>query len=397
MERNLDFDSIIDRKKTNCLKYDFAKRRGMPEDVLPLWVADMDFKVSSYVQDALNRQIAHGIFGYSEVQEEYFEIVRGWMKRHYDWEVSARWLIKTPGIVYALAMAVKAFTQPGDSILIQLPVYYPFSEVIEDNGRVIVSNTLVYGEDNRYHIDFDDFERKITEENVKLFFLCNPHNPVGRVWTKEELIRIGDICYKNHVIVVSDEIHADFVFHGRHQVFANLKKAYGEITITCTSPSKTFNLAGLQVSNIFIANPQLKRAFRKQIVASGYSQLNVMGLVACEAAYRDGEEWYQAMFRYVQDNIAFTKKYVEENLSGVTMVEHEGTYLVWLDFRGTGLNVEELEDLIIHKAKLWLDSGKIFGDSGKGFQRINVACPRAVLVEALNRLKAALDELVSDR
>lgn len=397
MERNLDFDSIIDRKKTNCLKYDFAKRRGMPEDVLPLWVADMDFKVSSYVQDALNRQIAHGIFGYSEVQEEYFEIVRGWMKRHYDWEVSAGWLVKTPGIVYALATAVKAFTQPGDSILVQLPVYYPFSEVIQDNGRVIVSNTLVYGEDNKYHIDFGDFERRITEENIKLFFLCNPHNPVGRAWTKEELIRIGDICYKNHVIVVSDEIHADFVFHGRHQVFVNLKKQYEEIAITCTSPSKTFNLAGLQVSNIFIANPEIRRAFRKQIVASGYSQLNVMGLVACEAAYSDGEEWYQAMFRYVQDNIAFTKKYVEENLSGVTMVEHEGTYLVWLDFRGTGLNVEELEDLIIHKAKLWLDSGKIFGDSGKGFQRVNVACPRAVLEEALNRLKAALDEYNSNR
>lgn len=397
MERNLDFDSIIDRKKTNCLKYDFAKRRGMPEDVLPLWVADMDFKVSSYVQDALNRQIAHGIFGYSEVQEEYFETVKGWMKQHYDWEVSAGWLVKTPGIVYALATAVKAFTQPGDSILVQLPVYYPFSEVIQDNGRVIVSNTLVYGEDNRYHIDFDDFERKITEENIKLFFLCNPHNPVGRAWTKEELIRIGDICYKNHVIVVSDEIHADFVFHGRHQVFANLKKEYEEIAITCTSPSKTFNLAGLQVSNIFIANPEIRRAFRKQIVASGYSQLNIMGLVACEAAYRDGEEWYRAMFRYVQDNISFTKKYVEENLFGVTMVEHEGTYLVWLDFRGTGLNVEELEDLIIHKAKLWLDSGIIFGDSGKGFQRVNVACPRAVLEEALNRLKAALDEYNSNR
>lgn len=397
MERNLDFDSIIDRKKTNCLKYDFAKRRGMPEDVLPLWVADMDFKVSSYVQDALNRQIAHGIFGYSEVQEEYFETVRGWMKRHYDWEVSAGWLIKTPGIVYALAMAVKAFTKPGDGVLLQLPVYYPFSEVIEDNGRVIVSNTLVYGEDNKYHIDFDDFERKITEENIKMFFLCNPHNPVGRVWTKEELIRMGDICYKHHVIVVSDEIHADFVFQGRHQVFANLKKEYEEITITCTSPSKTFNLAGLQISNIFIANPQMKRAFRKQVDASGYSQLNVMGLVACEAAYRDGEEWYQAMYRYVQDNIAFTKKYVEENLSGVTMVEHEGTYLVWLDFRDTGLNVEELEDLIVHKAKLWLDSGKIFGDSGKGFQRINVACPRAVLEEALNKLKAAIDEYVGNR
>ncbi|MDE7423016.1 MAG: pyridoxal phosphate-dependent aminotransferase [Lachnospiraceae bacterium] len=396
VERNLDFDSIIDRKNTNCLKYDFAKRRRMPEDVLPLWVADMDFKTSSYIQDALNRQVEHGIFGYSEVQEDYFETVKNWMKNHYDWDVSRRWLIKTPGIVFALAMAVKAFTNPGDGVLLQLPVYYPFSEVIEDNGRVVVSNTLIYGKDNKYHIDFDDFERKVIDENIKLFFLCNPHNPVGRVWTREELIRLGDICYKHHVIVVSDEIHADFVFHGKHQVFANLKKEYEEIAITCTSPSKTFNLAGVQLSNIFIANPQIKKVFRKQIDAAGYSQLNIMGLVACEAAYRHGDEWYQAMYQYVQDNISFTKEYVELNLPGVTMVEHEGTYLVWLDFRDMGLNVEQLENLIIHKAKLWLDSGKIFGDSGVGFQRINVACPRAVLEEALSRIKDVLNDVIGN-
>lgn len=390
MERNLDFDTVVDRKNTNCLKYDFAVERGMPEDVLPLWVADMDFKTSSYVQDALDRQISHGIFGYSESKDEYFEAVSGWMKRHHDWEVSKDWLVKTPGVVFALAMAVQTFTDPGDKVLIQLPVYYPFSGVIKGNGRVVVSNTLVYGEDNRYHIDFDDFEKKIVDENIKLFFLCSPHNPVGRVWTKEELIRLGDICYKHHVIVVSDEIHADFVFNGRHQVFAGLKKEYEEITITCTAPSKTFNLAGLQVSNVFIANPKLRKAFCKQIDIAGYSQLNVMGLVACEAAYRDGDEWYEAMLKYVKSNIDFTRKYVEENLPGVTMAEHEGTYLVWLDFRDTGLDVEQLEHMIAHEAKLWLDSGKIFGDSGKGFQRINVACPRVVLGEALSRIKSCL-------
>ncbi len=392
MEQNLDFDTIIDRKNTNSLKYDFAKRKGLPEDLLPLWVADMDFKTSSYIQDALNKNIQHGIFGYSEVQEQYFKVIEEWMKKHYNWNVSERWMIKTPGIVFALGMAVKAFTKPGDKVLIQQPVYYPFREVIEDNGRGVVSNTLIYGENHKYYIDFDDFEKKIISNNIKLFFLCNPHNPVGRVWTKEELIRMGDICYRHHVIVVSDEIHADFVFHGKHQVFANLKKQYEEISIICTSPSKTFNLAGLQVSHIFIQNPQIKRAFRKQIDAAGYSQLNVMGLTACEAAYQYGEEWYKAMYQYVQDNIAFTKKYVEENLSGVTMVEHEGTYLVWLDFRETGLNVEQLEELIIHKAKLWLDSGKIFGDSGKGFQRINAACPRKILEEALSRINHALNE-----
>lgn len=389
MERNLDFNTIVDRKNTNCLKYDFAGKRGMPKDLLPLWVADMDFKTSSYVQDALIRQAEHGIFGYSDGRESYFEAVKNWMKSRYDWEVSESWLLKTPGIVFALGMAVKAFTEPGDGVLLQLPVYYPFREIIEDNGRVVVSNTLIYGEDNRYHMDLEDFEAKIVKEHIKLFFLCNPHNPVGRVWTAEELTRLGDICYKHGVIVVSDEIHADFVFQGKHQVFANLKKEYEEITITCTSPSKTFNLAGLQISNIFIPNTRLRRAFRKQIDAAGYSQVNAMGLTACEAAYRHGGEWYEAVHRYIRENLAFTKQYVEENLPEVTMTAHEGTYLVWLDFTKTGLRVDELEDFIIQEAKLWLDSGKIFGESGNGFQRINVACPRKVLEEALSRIKDA--------
>lgn len=385
-ERNLDFDTIIDRKNTDCLKYDFAKRRGMPEDVLPLWVADMDFKTSSYVEDALAERARHGIFGYSESQTPYFEIVRDWMKRHHDWEVKEPWLIKTPGVVFALAMAVKAYTEPGDGVLIQSPVYYPFSEVIEDNGRRIVSNTLVLGEDHKYHIDFEDFERQIKENQIKLFFLCNPHNPVGRVWTTEELTRLGDICLKYRVTVVSDEIHSDFIFQGKHQVFADLKKEYADITVTCTAPSKTFNLAGLLLSNIFISNRELRHKFRQQVNAAGISQLSPFGLVACETAYTQGEEWYQAMLAYVAENIAFTKEYVEKHLPGVEMVEHEGTYLVWLDFRKTRLSVEELEDLIVNRAKLWLDSGKIFGKSGEGFQRINVACPRQILEEALHRI-----------
>lgn len=389
-ERNLDFDTIIDRKNTDCLKYDFAKRRGMPEDVLPLWVADMDFKTSSYVEDALAERARHGIFGYSESQTPYFEIVRDWMKRHHDWEVKEPWLIKTPGVVFALAMAVKAYTEPGDGVLIQSPVYYPFSEVIEDNGRRIVSNTLMLGEDHKYYIDFEDFERQIKENQVKLFFLCNPHNPVGRVWTTEELTRLGDICLKYQVTVVSDEIHSDFIFRGRHQVFADLKREYADITVTCTAPSKTFNLAGLLLSNIFISNRELRHKFRQQVNAAGISQLSPFGLVACETAYTQGEEWYQAMLAYVAENIAFTKEYVEKHLPGVEMVEHEGTYLVWLDFRKTGLSVEELEDLIVNRAKLWLDSGKIFGKSGEGFQRINVACPRQILEEALHRIREQL-------
>lgn len=389
-ERNLDFDKIIDRRNTRCLKYDFAKRRGMPEDVLPLWVADMDFETSSYVQDALIERAKHGIFGYSEVQTPYFEILRSWMKSHHSWDIQEKWLVKTPGVVFALAMAVKAFTQPGDSVLLQLPVYYPFSEIIEDNGRKAVSNTLYLGDDNRYHIDFEDFEQKIIDEKIKLFLLCNPHNPVGRVWTEAELIRLGDICVRHGVTVVSDEIHHDFVFKGKHHVFASLKKEFENISITCTSPSKTFNLASMLISNIFIPNTELRRKFRKETDASGISQLSVMGLAACEAAYSKGEQWYQAMLAYVSDNIRFVKQYVANNLPDVNMIDTEGTYLVWLDFRKTGLSVSELENLIIHKAKLWLDSGSIFGECGEGFQRINVACPRSVLQEALDRIKAVL-------
>lgn len=389
-ERNLDFDKVIDRRNTRCLKYDFAKRRGMPEDVLPLWVADMDFATSSYIEDALIERAKHGIFGYSEVQTPYFEILANWLKKHHNWDVQEKWLIKTPGVVFALAMAVKAYTEIGESVLIQTPVYYPFYEVIRDNGRKIVENELYLGDDNRYHINFEDFEKKIISEKVRLFILCSPHNPVGRVWTAEELVKLGDICVKHGVIVVSDEIHADFVFKGRHHVFASLKKEFENISVICTSASKTFNMAGLMMSNIFIPNHELKRKFRKELDAAGTSQLGIMGLVATEAAYSYGEEWYRSMIEYVRGNIEFAKEYIAENMPDVSMIDIEGTYLVWLDFHKTGLSTEELDRRIIHNAKLWLDSGKIFGKCGEGFQRINVACPRSILKEALDRIKSIL-------
>ena len=389
-ERNLNFDEIIERKGTDCLKYDFAKRRGLPEDVLPLWIADMDFRTSSYVEDALIDRTKHGIFGYSEVQEDYFRAVAGWMNRHHNWNVEPGWLIKTPGVVFALAMAVKAYTEVGDCVLIQQPVYYPFSEVIEDNERVIVSNDLYLGTDNRYHIDFEDFEKKIVEHHIKLFLLCNPHNPSGRVFTKEELTKLGDICLKHGVIVVSDEIHNDFVFKGEHTVFASVKKEYEDISIICTSPSKTFNLASMLISNIFIPNKKLKSKFRHEVDAAGISQLGVLGLEAAKAAYEKGDEWYEKMMAYVRENIEYVKKYVEEHMPGVKVIEGEGTYLVWLDFRATGIEAEELDHRIIYDAKLWLDSGKIFGKTGLGFQRINVATPRKIVTECLERIRKIL-------
>ena len=382
-ERNLDFDTIVDRKNTDCLKYDFAERRGMPKDVLPLWVADMDFKTSSYIEDAVIERTKHGIFGYSEATEQYFEAVHNWMVKHHNWDVQRRWLIKTPGVVFALAMTVKAYTEPGDSVLIQSPVYYPFSEVIADNNRNVVSNDLYLGEDNRYHIDFDDFEKKIADNNIKLFLMCSPHNPVGRVWTRDELEHIGDICTKYGVTVVSDEIHNDIILKGEHIVFANIKPEFADITVTCTAPSKTFNTASMLISNIFISNAELRKKFRQQVNAAGISQLSAIGLVATQAAYENGETWYKAMLEYVRENVEYARDYIEKNLAGVDMIDIEGTYLIWLDFRKTGLTAEELDNLIIHKAKLWLDSGKIFGKVGEGFQRINVACRRSVLREAL--------------
>ena len=389
-ERNLDFDTIIERRGTDCLKYDFALRRGMPEDVLPLWVADMDFKTSSYVEDAVIERTRHAIFGYTEVQGEYFDAVAGWMKRHHDWEIKPQWLIKTPGVVFALAAAVKAFSNPGDKVLIQQPVYYPFTEVIEDNGRIVVSNDLVLGEDNRYTIDFDDFEKKITDNDIHLFLLCNPHNPSRRVFTKEELTRIGDICLKHDVLVVSDEIHNDFVFEGEHTIFANVKKEFEDISIICTSPSKTFNLAGMLISNIFIPNTKIRRTFRHEVNAAGISQLGTLGLVAAQTAYEKGDEWYNAMLEYVRDNIRFVKEYTRNELNGVRCIDGEGTYLLWLDFRGTGIPADEIDRRIIHEARLWLDSGKIFGATGDGFQRINVAAPRSVIEECLKRIKSIL-------
>ena len=389
-ERNLNFDEIIERKGTDCLKYDFAVKRGKPEDVLPFWVADMDFRTTSYVEDALIERAKHGIFGYSESQEDYFHAIAGWMHRRHHWDVEPDWLIKTPGVVFALAMAVKAFTEAGDCVLIQQPVYYPFSEVIQDNGRVVVSNDLYLGTDNRYHMDLEDFEQKIVEHHVKLFLLCNPHNPSGRVFTREELTGMGEICLKHGVTVVCDEIHNDFVFQGEHTVFASIKKEYADISVTCTSPSKTFNLASMLISNIFIPNEKLRQRFQHEVNAAGISQLSVLGLVATQAAYEHGDEWYEKMMAYVKSNIDYARNYVEEYLPGVKMINGEGTYLVWLDFRGTGIETEELDRRIIYDAKLWLDIGKIFGKTGEGFQRINVAAPRKTITECFERIRKIL-------
>lgn len=387
-----DFDRIVDRRGTNCLKYDFARERGKREDVLPLWVADMDFQTAPEILERLQQAVSHGIFGYSESKEDYFRAVQRWYGEHFDWQVERSWLVKTPGVVFALAMAIRAFTKEGDAVLIQQPVYYPFSETIRDNDRVLINSPLKLL-NGHYEIDFEDLEKKIQDNNVKLFLLCSPHNPVGRVWQEWELRKLGDICLRHGVLVVSDEIHSDFTYEGHvHHVFANLSPELADITVTCTAPSKTFNLAGLQVSNVFIPNGQLRKQFKKAVNAAGYSQLNLMGLVACQAAYEEGEPWLKALKAYLSKNLNFVREYLKEHLPQIRLVEPEGTYLIWLDFRDLGLTEAQMEDLIVNKACLWLDSGAMFGADGEGFERINIACPRAVLRQAMEQLEKALKE-----
>lgn len=385
-----NFDEIIDRRNTNSEKYDFAAENGKPEDILPLWVADMDFRAPREVIAVMQKDLDLGIFGYSEGKEGYFNALHNWYKTYFDWDVQSSWLVKTPGVVFAIATAVRAFTKEGEAVIIQQPVYYPFSAVVLDNGRKLVNSPLVL-RDGHYEMDFEDFEQKIVENNVKLFILCSPHNPVGRVWTKEELKTAADICLKHNVIIVSDEIHSDFTREGHtHTVLAGLGEEYAANTVTCTAPSKTFNIAGLQVSNIFIPNEEKRNRFRKVMEQTGYSQLNMFGLAACQAAYESGREWLLELKVYLEDNLEFVRTFLQEKLSEITLIEPEGTYLIWLDFRKLGLTEEEREHLIVNEAKLWLDSGVMFGASGEGFERVNIACPRAVLKEALERLERAV-------
>lgn len=384
-----NFDEIIPRRGTSCLKYDFAAERGYPEDVLPFWVADMDFRTAQPIIDELTRRVQHGIFGYTDPAPDYRAALSRWMTEQHGYTPAAGSLVMTPGVVFALAMAVQSFTAPGDAILIQQPVYYPFGAIIRENDRQLVNCPLAL-RDGHYEIDFVKFEQCIVKSNVKLFLLCNPHNPVGRVFTREELSTLATICMQHHVLIVADEIHHDFVRPGfRHTTLASLSADIAQHTITCTAPSKTFNLAGLQCSNIFIENPALRQKFRRTIDRAGYSQPNALGLFAAQAAYEKGLPWLTKLRAYLEENLARTKEFLARELPRVTLIEPEGTYLLWLDFRAYDLSAKALDDLIVHKAKLWLDSGHIFGADGEGFERLNIACPWSSLERGLKSLAAA--------
>jgi len=378
-----DFDTVIDRKNTNCIKYDPVSR-GKPEDVLPLWVADMDFAAPPCVEEALTARAKHGIYGYSEPGASFYSAVQNWFKNRFDWNTEKEWLCITPGVVSALYFAVRAFTKPGDAVLIQQPVYYPFASSVQKTGRDLLVNELVY-KDGSYAIDFEDFENQI--KNAKLFILCNPHNPVGRVWTRDELLRMGEICLRYDVKVIADEIHQDIIFSpNKHLVFTALDNRFADITITCTAPSKTFNLAGLNHANIFISNNDLRASFKQEYGSCGLSQPNIMGLISCEAAYTDGAQWLDELIDYLKGNMDFLDNFLQTNISKIKLVKPQGTYLAWFDCHELGLSSKDLNDAITNKAKLWLNDGPMFGKGGSGFQRMNVACPRSILQKAALRL-----------
>jgi len=388
-----DFDRVTDRKNTDSLKYDFASKLGKPEGLLSLWVADMDFPSPPCVLEALMEKTRHGIFGYSEAGRDYFEALQGWFSAHFGWNVHEDWLTETPGVIFAVNMAIRSLTDKGDAVLLQPPVYHPFYECIHENERKLATSQLVYS-GGKYTVDFEDFEAQIVQNKVRLFILCSPHNPVGRVWTEDELLSMGRICQKHGVVVLSDEIHEDFVYPGhRHLVFADLKPGFSDITVTCTAPTKTFNLPGIQISNILIENADIRRRFRREMGKTGYKHPNIMGLTACRAAYLGGYEWIHALRAYLFESVELVRTFLSQNLPKIKLVEPEGTYLLWLDCKGLGLSDKELDEFITQRAGLWLNAGTMFGPGGSGFQRMNIACPRSVLKEALERLARAADSL----
>ncbi|MTI94438.1 MAG: pyridoxal phosphate-dependent aminotransferase [Firmicutes bacterium] len=389
--RLTEFDTVINRRGTCCAKWDLHAEKGIPEDALPLWVADMDFPAPEAVTEALIERAKHGIFGYSVPSSEFHASVVNWMLDRHNWQIEPEWIVSAPGVVPALNFAIQAYTKEGDGVLIQNPVYPPFTNSVVNNNRKLVNNPLII-KDGRYYIDFDDFEAKIVANKVKLFLFCSPHNPVGRVWSRKELETLGDICLKHNVIVVSDEIHQDFVFPGsKHLPLPLVKKEFGKNTLVCTAPSKTFNVAGLQASNIIIPDPDLREQFSQAYAVAGLGLLNTFGMVACEAAYTHGSQWLDNVIAYVEVNADFAMEFIAEHLPQLKVIKPEGLYLLWIDCAGLGLAPEELENFLLEKARLWLNQGYTFGEEGAGYVRLNIACPRSVLKKALVQLKHAVD------
>lgn len=378
-----DFDEQIPRRGTCSYKWDSAKN----EDVLPMWVADMDFRTAPAIVDALRRRVEHGIFGYTRVPDSYYQAVIDWFVRRHRWTIEREWIIYTSGVVPALSAVIKALTQPGDRVLVQTPVYNCFFSSIRNNRCEIVSSPLVYA-NNTFSIDFDDLGRKAADPKVKVMLLCNPHNPAGRVWTREELTRIGEICIRNGVTVVADEIHCELTLPGHiYTPFASISEEFLAHSITCLSPSKAFNIAGLQIANIVCADDVVRAKIDRSINDNEVCDVNPFGVVATQAAYNESEEWLKQLLDYLSQNYSCMRDFCKMYLPEFPITVLEGTYLVWMDCRKFGISSEELEHQLVNEAKLWLNAGRMYGAEGEGFMRWNIACPRAVLIEGLKRFR----------
>ena len=382
------FDEIHDRTKSSAIKYmDLPETEKKP--VIPMWIADMDFKSAPAITEALKRTAEHGIYGYGEIDDEYKNLVIDWYNRRMGWKIEKDELLTMPGVMFGVAMSIRALTKENDAVLICQPVYYPFEKVVLNNNRKLVVNELVLN-NGRYEIDFNDFEEKIIKENVKVFLFCSPHNPVARVWEKEELERIAEICLKHNVYIISDEIHSDFIFEGgKHIPISTLSEKVKEKTVTCIAPSKTFNIAGLQASNIIIPNEKIREKILKERTATCHHHLNIMSIEAVKAAYKDSEEWLEIFLKYIKRNADVLRAAFPDDYK-ITALEMDGTYLAWLDCRKLNLSADELGDLFLKKAGVWLHNGATFGECGEGFMRMNIACPASVLEEAIERIKAVI-------
>jgi cystathionine beta-lyase len=389
MTNKFNFDDIIDRSETDSIKYNHA-RCSKPSGALPLWVADMDFKAPPEALSVVARCAEHGIFGYTEPRASYYEALLRWYKTRFDWAAEQEWVTVVPGIVFALSSIVRACAEEGGAVIICQPVYPHFEHVITANNRKLVVNELLL-KNGVYETDFDAFEKQIIQNRVKLFILCSPHNPVGRVWTRGELSRIAQICLKHNVVIAADEIHSDFVYTPhKHTVLASLSPEIADITITCTAPTKTFNLAGLQISNVFISNPKLRAAFRCECAKTGYSNPSLIGTAAAQAAYACGAPWLEELLHYLKANVDCLREGLANTNGLIKLCEPQGTYLMWLDCRAMEMSDAELENFYLNKAGLWLNAGVSFGLGGSGFMRMNIACPRSTVAAALSRLKAVI-------
>ncbi|NMM63963.1 pyridoxal phosphate-dependent aminotransferase [Clostridium sp. P21] len=390
-----NFDEVINRDNTNSVKWNFNKDLFGCEDVIPMWVADMDFKTVPEVTEAIVKRASHGIYGYSERTDDYFDAVISWMKKRHDLDIKKEWILSTSGIVPAINFIIKTFTNKGDKILVQSPVYYPFYNAIKNNECEIVYNALKF-DNEKYTMDFEDLEQKAKDSKVKIMILCNPHNPVGRVWSKDELFRLGKICAENDVLVISDEIHSDLIYKEfKHTSFAAVSEDFRKNSIICTAPSKTFNLAGLQVSNLIIFNKDLRDRLETFMSKLEINKLNLFAIIACEAAYKYGEQWLDELIEYLGENKNFLKNFIKKRIPKLKVIEAEGTYLVWIDCRKLNMNKEQLKEFMISKAGIAFDEGFIFGPGGEGFERINIACPRSTLEKALERMEQAINNLKS--